>query len=236
MRRAMLFVVMFVLLAGCGPAQTINVPVTVLVNAPMTVPVTVPVTVEVVSRVTVLVRPTALPKPTATPTLKPEEVPAIAANFITSQTQGGMVITMSRVLCGDGAYFREKAKLSGDKFETVATACEFVLEVYNGSDKLLRVYPDQGQVIIGDEQVEPMDYFASIGNMEDISGDFYPGVRRIGGFWLGLKRITWDQIKQVTFIVNAPTDSDFNRQGDQFYFEISCEGWGYEPFPEELQP
>lgn len=238
MKRLSVVTLLLVVLAGCGPAQTVTVPQTVLADRPITVqvPVTVEVEVQVEVPVTVLVQPTA--RPTAVPTVAPtaEANPAIAANYVISQTQGGVSIRLLRVVCGDRDALAPKVGLEDSEyFDDMETACEFLLEVRNDAGKTISVYPDQGQVVIGDEQVEPLDFHGGIRSMEDISGDFLPGVRRIGGFWFGLRRVVWSDITKIVYTVNAPVDEDWDHLGADYYFEIDTTGWTYVPIPDKWE-
>ncbi|MBN1485307.1 MAG: hypothetical protein JXA37_11360 [Chloroflexia bacterium] len=237
MKKVLLGTVLVLLLAGCGETVQVNVPVTVpvketvevKVDVPVPITVEVPVTVQVDVPVTKLVVVTPTPEPT--PEERKEQ--GIAANYVMTQEQGGIEITLVRVLCGDAAYWKEtNPALDSDQFANSITVCEFVLEVVNNSDIVLTVYPDQGEVIIGDEQVEPWDFFASIDSLEDISDDYQPGVKRVGGFWLGLRRTKWDEITQIIYTVGSPIDEEWDRHGEDWYFKISTEGWGFEAVPD----
>jgi hypothetical protein len=234
------FVVLIALVSSCSqPAQ--GPPATVLVTVVHTEIAEVPVTVEVEVEVEVTVVATPTPEPTNTPTPEPAQgdVLAIAANYVETQVQGGLEIQLVRVLCMDSEYFRNLQDMSvaeySETYGDTPTMCEFVLEINNTADGQRTIYPDQGTVIIGDEQVElnPFD-IEGIKGLEDVSGDLYPGVRRVGGFWFGINRSTWDQITNITYVIDAPVDEDWNRQGEDFRFEIDTTGWGFEPFPEDL--
>jgi hypothetical protein len=234
MKKLPVVVACILLLVSCGPAQTVTVPVTVLADRPITVQVPVTVEVPVQVPVTVLVQPTA--RPTAVPTVVPTPAAeqAIAANFVVSQTQSGVSINLLRVLCGSYDALAKKVGLADDSdFDGMETVCEFILEVRNSTDKNILIYPDQGQVVIGDEQVEPLDFHGGLQNLEDISGEFLPGVRRIGGFWFGLRRISWDTITKITYTVGSAFDKGFQDLGEDFYFEIGTTGWKFEPIPDK---
>jgi hypothetical protein len=234
------FVVLIALVSSCSqPAQ--GPPATVLVTVVHTEIAEVPVTVEVEVEVEVTVVTTPTPRPTSTPTPEPargDEL-AFAANYVATQTQGGLEIQLVRVLCMDSSHFRDVLDISNTEFSEdygdVPTMCEFILEVSNTADSQRTIYPDQGTVIIGDEQIElkPFDMW-SIEGLEDVSGDLYPGVRRVGGFWFGINRSTWDQITSITYVIDSPVDEDWDRQGEDFRFEIDTAGWGFEPYPEDL--
>lgn len=229
--------ILVLVLAACGPAQVETIRETVVtIQVPATVEVPVVVTQEV--PVTVIVVPTARATTAPTPAPTSEAVPEIAANYVVSQTQGGVTISIVRVVCGDRDYLAPKVGLDkSSEFDNVKTACEFILEVKNASGHTIHIYPDQGQVVIGDEQIEPLtDYHGSITSMEDISGEIKDGVRRVGGFWFGVRRTAWNEIARIGFYVGAAVDESFKRLGDDFSFEISTEGWGLAPLPDELKP
>jgi len=60
------------------------------------------------------------------------------------------------------------------------------------------------------------------------------GITRIGGFWFGVRRSNFDEVGTIKYIISAPVDDDWDRQGDEFNFEISTDGWDFETIPDDL--
>jgi hypothetical protein len=229
---------LFVAVSSCAESEPQTVEVTQLV--PETVEVTrevtrmVPETVEVTRLVERVVTATPVP---ATPTPEPpDQGQAVAANYLGKQESGGIEIELVRVLFGDKEYVEEETGSDfGSDFEQVDTLGEFVLRITNSTDKAVTVYPDQGTVVIGDEQIDLDQWWHRIGNMEDVSGDLQPGVTRVGGFWFGVRRSDWDEIGKVLFLIDAPFDQDYDDLGSGFRFEIDISGMGFQPFPDDLR-
>jgi len=165
---------------------------------------------------------------------------AKAMNYAGKQEESGMEIEIIRILFGDKKYIEKKI---GEKFsdcsilfDEVNTVGEILLRVTNNSNKILNIRPDKGIIIIGNEQINPEDYYCEIYTMEDISGQLYPGIMRIGGFWFGVRRSTWDEVIKVKYIIDALYDEDYADVGEDFQFEINLSEKSFEPMPEELSP
>ena len=241
-------VLVLLLLIACQP-QTIEVDreveVTVITEVEIEVERTVIVkeTVEVPVTRVVTATPTNTPEPTPTP-----EVPviaavegAIAANYLGMQDQGGVELEMVRVLCKDIEKFRSDHLASGvsesdmEEFSSSVTACEFILRITNNTEGAVTLYPNQGQVLINGEQIEPWGFFGTVGDpFEDTSGEIHAGVTRIGGFWFGVRRSAFDEVGTIKYIVSAPVDDDWDSLGEDFTFEISTDGWEFETIPDDL--
>lgn len=242
-RIALTLFLLAVLAPGCAEPEPQTVEVTREVEVPQTVEVTREVTQEVTrmveQEVTREVEVTRLvtAEPSATPTARASSV-EFAANYVATQEQGGVEIELVRVLCMARAAYQEEFDVPDDELESwlgdPKTVCEFILKVQNKADGARNIYPDQGDVIIGDEQIDILGQSAPISNLEDISGEMQPGIMRIGGFWFGVRRSEVDEIDRMTYIIDAPSDEDYSTRGSQFRFEFSTEEWGFEPLPEDL--
>jgi len=165
---------------------------------------------------------------------------AKAMNYAGKQEQGGMEIEIIRILFADKKYTEKETggKFSdcSQLFDGVNTLGEIMLRVTNNSNKILTIYPWQGIILIGNEQINPIEYHCQIYNMEYTDGEIYPGITRIGGFWFGIRRSTWDEINKVKYIIDAPSDEDYTDVGEDFQFEINLSEKNFEPMPEELLP
>jgi hypothetical protein len=93
-----------------------------------------------------------------------------------------------------------------------------ILEVINTTNKKISVYPNQGTVIAGSEQVD-VDIWLS----EDVGGDFFDGVKKEGGVVFGLKQADVLALDSVRYVVSAPVETDtFTSLTDEGYvFVIS---------------
>lgn len=242
-----LAITLLVVLPACAEPEPQTIEVTREVEVPQTVEVAQ--TVEVTREVTKIVEKVVTEEVevtrvvTAEPTSKPTAaVPAnekFAANYVATQEQGGVIIELSRVLC---ISTRRALQEFGISEEVAArqlgadavTACEFILTVENTANSVRIIYADQGDVVIGNEQIDLAARSVGIKDREAVSGKLQPGVVRIGGLWFGVKRSEVDEIDQMTYIVDPPLDADYSRRGGEFRFEFSTEGWGFEPLPEDL--
>lgn len=249
MQKRNLFIVLaitlLVLMAACAEPEPEEVEVTREVEVPQTVEVTQEVTrqvTEVVREVVtdeVEVTRLVTAEPSAVPTASVSGQEEFAANYVATQEQGGVVIELSRVLCmSRQRMIQEFEEITDETFERdlggAVTSCEFILTVENTADSVRNVYPDQGDVVIGNEQIDLLAQSIQITDLEAVSGELQPGVVRIGGFWFGVKRSKVDEIDQMTYIVDPPSDADYNRRGSEFRFEFGTEGWGFEPWPGDL--
>lgn len=169
-------------------------------------------------------------------------VPGKAMNYAGKQEQGGMEIEIIRILFADKKYMEKKieGEFSSDcseLFNKVDTVGEIILRIKNNSNKMLYIDSwGQSIIIIGDEQINPIDYVCKIYSGEDTYGEIYPGITRIGGFWFGVRRSTWEEINKVKYIIDAPRDEDYRDVGEDFKFEIDLSEKNFEPLPEELLP
>jgi hypothetical protein len=243
-----LAVALVVMVAGCAEVEPQTIEVTREVEVPQIVEVTREVTRQVTQVVQEVVTEevevtrlvTVAPTPTATSAVSVDE--KFAANYVATQEQGGVRIELTRVLCMSREAFQEERDISDEQWEEEGkpwfgdpkSMCEFVLTVKNDSGGVRNIYPDQADVIIGNEQIDLLSASLPIPSWEDVSGELQPGVVRIGGFWFSVKRAEVSEIDQVTYIIDPPSDADYSSHGSEFRFEFSTEGWGFEPLPEDL--
>jgi len=167
------------------------------------------------------------PKPTSThfptktappPTAAPK---AYAWNLILSQDSGGVIVTIDRII------LMEKGKTSSfdtiDSFKKSKVLIGIILTVENKTNTKVMIYPNQGTVVVGSEQVNLRDFmfFNEMPNSEAISGTIFPGVKATGGFWLGLGRTPIEEVKSMTFNIMEPADGEtYIALGPEFNFEI----------------
>jgi hypothetical protein len=263
MKARLFLVLLFLLLAACGPSaeeianqieQTVEAQPPVIQTEIAELEVTRLVEVEVTRQVEVEVTRiveveverivTATPLPTATPTATPEpgEIAAagpegpFAVNYAGRLESGGLVVEIGRALVArpedtsNAERFAESEYFAG--FEVVG---ELVISMTNTSEQTLMVYPDQGSVQIGSEQIELTTFL--FGNAEfgdDLGGEIFPGVTKIGGIWFGIGRSQPSEITQMIFRFNQPR-GESGSVGSDFEFVIEIPHT-FEPYPEELAP
>ncbi len=184
------------------------------------------------------------PRPTDVPLSQPPisvqaDDPVFAQNNLGYQESGGIIIEVAHVLIAEKDF---GFQLMGDDFNTITefqdklAVGRIILKVTNQTDQVLKVYPDQGYIIIKNEQIELFDYaLAGAGFGEDIGGEIFPGVTQIGGLWFGIKRTPYDQVNQIVVAIDAPWDDSYDVLGDDFYFTIDLSDHVYEELPDELK-
>jgi hypothetical protein len=179
---------------------------------------------------------TPLPLPSATST--PETVSGIfAKNYVASQESGGVTIEIARFLYGDKAAIEEATGndfSQVDEMQNTPVVVEIVFKITNNNTEMVKIYPDQGTVVINNEQVELTDWlFAGTSIGDDLGGDLYPGVILVGGLWFGVQRTSIEDLSHVIVAINAPTNSDYDHLGEDFYIEFDTLNWTFEPLPSD---
>ena len=191
--------------------------------------------------------PTNTPLPSHTPLPKYKPIPSstpiatkipngdqFAWNYIASQESGGLLVEITRLSIADkNAVSQNFSDYS--IFDDKPVVGEFVLKMTNNSDKVISIYPDQGIVVIGSEQIELDEYMFVNTVGDDLGGDIYPGVTKIGVIWFGIKRSAVKDILSLTFTFNRPIDANWNDLGDDFNFIIDLSERKNDPIPDELK-
>lgn len=225
-----LIILLALVLAACQPAapsaDAIN---TAIAQTQIAQPTSIPPTE------TQAPSPTTAPTSTIAPT-PTESTPAgnhYAWNYVASQENGGLLIEIARIVVADKATMGNKFDSISD-YDDKPVVVELVFRITNNTDKVISIYPDQGTVIVGSEQISLTEYLfhSSFG---DIGGDIYPGVTKIGGIWFGVKRTPIDEILKITIAFSGPTDADFNTLGSDLTFEIDLSNRQDQPLPDELK-
>lgn len=172
-------------------------------------------------------------------TSEPPEGEKIALNFVGEQDSGGVTVEIGRVLVGDKALLEYDLgrTFSGDIFADKNVVGEVIFVITNNSDQTVNLYPLQGSAQINSEQIDFFDYmFADVRLGEDIDGELFPGVQKIGGLWFGIKRSSLDEIDQITFRIAAPASSEkYQRLGEGYEITVDLSNRIFEPLPEELK-
>lgn len=252
MRRGLLLALLLTL-AGCGSSTSTSPTVdpgaveTAIAQTQAAAPTatTQPsATTEPTDAPTSTPKPSATPRPTATEEPSPTTAPAAAGeeefalNFVGEQESGGVKIEIARVVVGTKASFRS----AGPVFETDEifagkdVIVQLVFRVTNTSDAKRTVYVNQGDVVIGTEQINLLEYAAARATAgDDLGGDIFPGAVKIGVIWIGLERSTVPEVTKLIFGVNGPHDGALQRTGEDFYIEADLSNHEFQPLPDELK-
>lgn len=193
-------------------------------------------------------RPTNTPLPTATPqpptnTPEPTQTPSPnqvwAINYAGGQDSGGVKIEIARIVIGyKDAIDQNFEELNDylDGWEDIDVVGELIFKVTNNTEESVDVYPDQGTVQIGGEQINLDEYMMWATFGEDVGGEIYPGVTKIGGMWFGIKRSTPEEINEVIFRASAPsTTEDWTNLGPDYEIVIDTTEKRWEEVPDELK-
>ncbi len=190
--------------------------------------------------------PSSTPKPptnTPEPILPPSVEDVWAINYAGWGDSGGVKIEIARVLIGykdaveeiTGKDFSELDDYM-DGWSEIDVVGELIFKVTNDTDVTADVYPDQGTVQIGSEQIELSEYlyFATVG--EDVGGEIYPGVTKVGGMWFGIKRTTPGEVTEIIYRASAAWGTDtYDDLGPDYEIVIPVENPGWQDLPDELK-
>lgn len=177
--------------------------------------------------------PTNTPAPTATPEVDPNQI--FALNNLGVQSSGGLEIEILRVLIGEKGALEARGFdfFAAGAFDDKPVVGEVVFRVTNTTDEVLNVYPDQGTVVVNNEQIDLAEYmFYSFG--DDVGGEIFPGVTSIGGVWFGLKRVNVQDADRMIIAIDAPHTNNLDSVGEGYYFEPDVSNHVFEPMPESM--
>ena len=157
-------------------------------------------------------------------------------NYLASQDSGGVTIQIARLLLANKADLPASLQLDQAKsLDDTPVVGELLFIVQNNAQVPVNVYPDQGQVIAGSEQIELLEFARGNRLGEDVSGTLYPGVKRIGGLWFGFRRTSLEQIQSLRVVIKHPFDESLNSLGPDFDFALDLTVRKQDPLPEELK-
>jgi hypothetical protein len=215
-------------LAGCGAPAATEKPVTVIVKQTVAVPQTVVVPQTVIVRETVVAPQTVVVKvaaPTApapvakavtpTPAATSEiNIPKIIDSTDQVQDRGGVLLMVE----GAGLFdWAAGQKLDDEWVKAIKDARPFLgaqalgslsVVVTNTTGGKVNLYPGQGVVVVGSEQIE-LTSFGLYG--DDVDGTLFPGVTKKGVILFALKNTPWSRVSSgsdMTLEVGAPVDSE----------------------------
>lgn len=157
-----------------------------------------------------------------TETPEPAEEPEAADNELLIGTQtvetGGFVLTV------DAAAYFDRDELGPDAQEILEPGTKSLISlkvsVENTTDETLAIYPDQGTLVVGSEQM-----MANVWVSDSVGGDFYGPVSKEGTVVFESTQTT-DEIVAAggaRYIVDAPHNEDFASTGDDVDLNLN---WG----------
>lgn len=192
---------------------------------------------------------TPLPSPTISPptetpvppteTLLPSPDQIWARNYIGWADSGGVTIEIARVLVGYKSSIPndwDELNEYMDGWSEIDVVGELVFKVTNNTDSTVTIFPDQGSVQIGGEQIELADFmfFTTFG--DNVGGDIFPGVTKIGGMWFGIRRSIPSEITQIVYRGSGPFNTDtFDDLGPDYEIVLDVSEHVWEEMPDELK-
>jgi hypothetical protein len=155
-----------------------------------------------------------------------------AWNYPAAIESGGVSIQIGRLLIAQKTAFNDEF-LREPYYQDKPVVVEIIFIVKNNSGQIMNVFPDQGYITVGGEQVDLYSTPSIIGDY--VGGEILPGITKIGGFWFGFRRTTLDEIQSMDILIAAPFDSAYNTTGSEYYFQIDLSKRKNEPMPDELK-
>jgi len=160
-----------------------------------------------------------------------------AWNYIAREESGGLQVEIARFVLADKTAVDQDLTAGGltTIFDDRPVVGEIIFIITNPTQRIISVYPDQGKVIGGGEQIELLEFASATEFGDNFSGEIHPGVTVIGGIWFGFKRTPIDRITSVTIVFNAPHNQNFNSLGPEFKIFLDLTDRQNEPMPDELK-
>jgi len=165
--------------------------------------------------------------PTATEAATPapsSAAPRVVDDTDQVQEQGGVVVTLKGAGLLDWASVRESPDMAeladAEAFQDATVLGALTVSVANNTQAKVNVYPEQGTVVVGAEQVELTGFmFFS----ENVGGTLFPGVVSEGTLVFALKATPWEQVAdgtQLLYEIGAPADEEYTRLGEAYQFQL----------------
>lgn len=234
MKKTVLFVIaiMVVLATACAQSQAIVQTAIAQTQSAWTATPTIAASTET---------PTVIRTPTIYLTHTPlgRVVPTVsnnvyAWNYLAEQASGGVNIQVARLLIGDRSAIADEIP-AVPALKDCPVVAQIIFIITNDSKKAVNIYPGQGTVVAGSEQVSLPD-FAIGGEFGDkIDGIIYPGVKATGGIWFCFKSTALGDIQKMTIAIGGPFDLSPNRLGPDYLMTIDLSQRKNEPVPGELK-
>ena len=104
-----------------------------------------------------------------------------------------------------------------DYWDSVATVIALSVAVTNTNELTFNVYPNQGTLIAGNQQVD-----ADIWTSDDVGGEIFSGVTKTGLVIFGLPNpVDIGTLDSLRYIVNGASSNDFTTHTDDFDMTIA---------------
>ena len=160
-----------------------------------------------------------------------------AWNYLAGQESGGLQVEIARFVLADKTAVDEDLTAGGltTIFDDRPVVGEIIFIITNPTQRIISVYPDQGKVIGGGEQIDLLEFASAAEFGDNFSGEIHPGVTVIGGIWFGFKRTPIDRITSVTIVFNAPHNQNFDSLGPGFKIVLGLNDRQNQPMPDELK-
>ena len=160
-----------------------------------------------------------------------------AWNYIARQESGGLQVEIARFVLADKTAVDQDFTAGGltTIFDDRPVVGEIIFKITNPTQRIISVYPDQGKVIGGGEQIDLLEFASAAEFGDNFSGEIHPGVTVIGGIWFGFKRTPIEQITSVTIVFNAPHNQNFDSLGPGFKIVLDLNDRQNQPMPDELK-
>lgn len=173
---------------------------------------------------------TAAPTTTAPTAPAPTATPAGTSRLrstrdgVTPNTSdvGGVKVTLLTMKVADFSEYvqaadqQSKGLLATKTAEGIVTIGQIEVRVENATAGKLSLYPDQGTVVVGNEQVD-VDLLLS----GEIGGDYFPGVVKEAKVFFFLKRTAAVDVREVLYSVDAPFSTEtFRRLGADYLIRV----------------
>lgn len=163
-----------------------------------------------------------------------------ARNYMGSGESGGVTIEIARVLVGykwtmPNFNWSEMDEYIEGWADTDLVG-ELIFKITNNSDIAIDMRPLWGTVQIGSELIDLNDYNVWLEFGDDLNGDIFPGVTKIGGIWFGIKRSVPSEITEIIFRADEPRNSDtISRVGPKYEIVVDVSQHAFEVMPDELK-
>jgi len=157
-----------------------------------------------------------------------------AWNYPQALEANGLVIQIGRVLLAEQGTFDDDV-FKEPYFQDKPVVVEIIFVVQNKSNGTMSVFPEQGLVTVGGEQVDLYEASLYARTGESVDGEILPGITKIGGVWFGLRRTALEDVQRMQVIIGAPYDVNSNIAAAEYHFDLDLSDRKTEDFPDELK-
>ena len=161
-------------------------------------------------------QPTKTPKPASKPTSVSAMV--VRKDLDLRQDRGGILIHITRIQVARWEDVPEdvRQELSDlDYYKDTRYFGGMGIEVQNTTNRTIRVYPDQGMIIAGNEQ-NSVDLLTS----DDVGGEIYAGVSKEGIVFFALRKADVRNLDRLRYVVSGPFDEKLTKLGEDYDFDV----------------